>query len=91
MAFTFRPSKNGTKKMEQIKSENDLKTNSKALEYVLKNFQFIENESRNTKKQLSEIDNELRSIKEIIVNKFESDRSYNEMICNLIPKESGYG
>ncbi|MBT6217841.1 MAG: hypothetical protein HOI42_13890 [Candidatus Marinimicrobia bacterium] len=41
MACTFRPSKDAEKAIEKIKRDHGLKTNSKALEYVL----VIKNES----------------------------------------------
>ena len=85
MAFTFRPSENAVQELEKIKSENDLKTNSKAIDYVLRDFRLTEKELREAQKDLAATKKELEAIKNIIAKKTETDRIYNELVGTLIP------
>ena len=88
MACTFRPSKDAQKAIEKIKADNDLKTNSKALEYVLTNFHPSQKVFRETQAYLVQALDELTAIKLAIANKQHADSQYNEMVKNLIPKQS---
>ena len=80
MAFTFRPSKKAAIALEKIKSENDLKTSSSVLEYVLGNFQLLEKELSEAERKSDTLSNILERTKEIILNKAECDRNYEDMI-----------
>lgn len=86
MAFTFRPSKDAMKTIEQIKKDADIVTNSKAVEYALRNFLVMEKELKDTYSNLEKSDRELIEMKKTIIIKYESDLYYNKMISELVSK-----
>jgi len=85
MAFTFRPSTQAESEIEKIKAEAGINTNSKALDYVLRNFRLMEKELRDAEKKIKKSERELSAIKNIIARKTETDRIYNELVVTLIP------
>ena len=86
MAFTFRPSDEATAAMEKIKKDNGIATNSKAIEYALRNFQAMDKALRGTEKQLDKTELELRNIKMTLTRKTETDLAYTRMISELVSK-----
>jgi len=91
MAFTFRPSTQAESEIEKIKAEAEINTNSKALDYVLRNFRLMEKELRDAEKKFEKSEQELSTIKNIIARKTETDRIYNELAGTLIPGTSPAG
>lgn len=91
MAFTFRPSAQAESEIEKIKTEANINTNSKVLEYVLKNFRLTEKELRDAENKIVKYERKLAAIKEIIARKIETDRVYNDLVGTLIPDHSPAG
>ena len=79
MAFTCRLSDQAMAELEKIKSGRKIKTNSKALEHVLKNF-------RAQELQVQLLDGELRRLKRVIANKTEADREYDNVAAGIEPE-----
>ena len=86
MACIFRPSKEAQKNIEKIKADHDLKTNSKALEYVLNNFGLIEKQLKATEKRRQHTESQLINIQRVLVIKEDSDRSYKKNDGRIVTK-----
>ncbi|MCP4339851.1 MAG: hypothetical protein GY799_13410 [Desulfobulbaceae bacterium] len=78
MAFTCRLPDQALAEIERIKSDQGIKTSSKAIEYVLQNFR-----AQGVRQQHAE--GELRVLKKIITDKALADKAYDVVISDLIP------
>ena len=77
MAFTCRLSDQALAEIERIKTDQKIKTNSKAIEYVLQNFR-----AQGVRQQL--VEGELRALKKIIADKAQADKAYDTVINDLV-------
>lgn len=87
MAMTFRPSDEAAQALEKIKDKLYLKTNSKAIEYVLTTFLDMRDDIRDLEAELARAQSAIRAVNRIIKNKARADAEYQRLVAELVSEK----
>lgn len=80
MAFTYRPDDEIQARLDEIKKQEEIKANSKALDYIISLHLNLKSKVNNQEKKIRELETELYEIKSILKQKNHADLKLQKLI-----------